>query len=310
MNFEHKEYSFPSNTGVADIYVQSITPADKKDITGIICIVHGMAEHTDRYIDIAKYLAEKGYAVFMHDHAGHGKSITSEDDLGFFGEKDGSEKVTDDVKNVLDIAKKTYPSLPVTVWGHSMGSFITRKFIAKYPDAADAAIICGTSGANPAAGAGIAVAKLISALLGSRYRSKLLDSMAFGAYNKKFNKVTGFEWLSVNENNVKIYVEDKLCGYNFTSCGFKDLFTLLCDVSSDEWYANVPSDFPVYLIAGDMDPVGNYGKGVTEVYNKLKDSGHSNVSIKLYKDLRHEIHNEECRTTVLDDIVRFAASIK
>lgn len=309
MNFERKEYSFPSNTGIADIYVQCIAPSEKKDITGIISVVHGMAEHTDRYIDIAKYLAEKGYAVFMHDHAGHGKSITNEDDLGFFGEENGSENVTDDVKNVLDIAKKEYPSLPVVIWGHSMGSFITRKFITKYPDAADAAIICGTSGSNPAAVIGIAVAKLIASLLGSRYRSNLLDTMAFGAYNKKFNKVTGFEWLSVNENNVSAYVDDKLCGYKFTACGFKDLFTLLSDVSSKEWYSVVPDNFPIYLIAGDMDPVGNYGKGVTEVYDKLKSTGHSKVSIKLYKDLRHEIHNESCRTTVLDDIVRFADSI-
>lgn len=309
MNLDYNEYSFPSNTGIADIYVQSVTPSDKCAVKGVISIVHGMAEHTDRYKEIAEYLAKNGYAVFMHDHAGHGKSVKSSEDLGYFGENDGYEKITDDVLKVTEIIKKQYSDKPLIVWGHSMGSFVTRNFIAKYPDAADAAVICGTSGANPAAGAGIAVAKLIAKLLGTRHRSNLLDTMAFGSYNKKFNGNTGFEWLSVNEENVKNYVADRLCGYKFTSYGFKDLFSVLSAVSTKEWYNAVPSSMPLFLIAGDMDPVGNYGKGVKEVYNKLKESGHTKVSIKLYKGLRHEIHNEDARETVLDDILNFADSV-
>ncbi|MBR3766821.1 MAG: lysophospholipase [Clostridia bacterium] len=310
MNFDNNEYRFHSNTGITDIYVQSIVPSNKNEVKGIISIVHGMAEHTDRYKDIAEYLCKKGYAVFMHDHAGHGKSVKDNDDLGYFGENDGNEKIVDDVKNAVELAKKHYPDVPLIIWGHSMGSFVTRRFIAKYPDIADAAIICGTSGANPAAPLGISIAKLIAKLLGTRHRSKLLDTMAFGTYNKKFTGDTGFEWLSVNEENVKTYVEDKLCGYNFTAYGFKDLFSLLASISTNDWYNEVPKDLPIYLIAGDMDPVGNYGKGVTEVYNKLRSSGHTNVSIKLYKGLRHEIHNEKNRQTVLDDILKFADSVK
>lgn len=309
MNIEHKEYSFHSATGITDIYVQSIAPESKADIRGIISVVHGMAEHSDRYQDIAKMMCEKGYAVFMHDHAGHGKSIESVDDLGFFGNKDGAENVVDDVRTVVELAKKSYPGVPVIIWGHSMGSFITRRAIAKYPSLAEGAVICGTSGANPAAGAGIAVAKLISYILGSRHRSKLLDTMAFGSYNKKFTGNTGFEWLSENKENVDTYVQDAKCGYKFTAAGFKDLFTLLSSVSTDEWYNSVPSDLKIYLIAGDMDPVGNYGKGVTEVYEKLKATGHNNTSIKLYKGLRHEIHNECCREKIVGDILTFADSV-
>ena len=309
MSFEHKEYRFPSNTGIADIYVQSIVPEDKMTVKGIISIVHGMAEHSDRYKEIAQYLCSHGYAVFMHDHAGHGKSVNNIEDLGFFGKDEGNEKIVDDVKAVTEIAKKEFPALPVILWGHSMGSFVTRRFIAKYPDVALGAVICGTSGANPAAGAGIAVAKAVAFLLGARHRSALLDTMAFGTYNKKFSGNTGFEWLSVNEDNISTYVADKLCGYKFTTYGFKDLFALLQSVSAKSWYEAVPSDMPLYLIAGDMDPVGNYGKGVNEVYNKLKESGHKNVALKLYKGLRHEIHNEACRNDVLDDIITFADSI-
>lgn len=310
MKLDYKVYSFPSATGIADIYLQSITPDSKCDVKGVISIVHGMAEHTDRYKDIAEYLAKKGYAVFMHDHAGHGKSIKTPEDLGYFGETDGFEKITDDVLEVTKIIKKQYPDTPVILWGHSMGSFVTRNFIAKYPDAVNGAVICGTSGANPAAAAGIAIAKLIARLFGTRHRSDLLDKMAFGTYNKKFTGNTGFEWLSVNEENVRVYVADKYCGFRFTANGFKDLFSLLAKVSTKEWYSLVPSDLPIYLIAGDMDPVGNYGKGVTEVYNKLKSSGHTAVSIKLYKGLRHEIHNEASREAVLEDIVSFADTVK
>lgn len=309
MSLAHKTYSFASATGIADIFVQSISPESNAEVKGIISIVHGMAEHSDRYLPIAEYLAGKGYSVFMHDHAGHGKSIKSKDDLGYFGEIDGSEKIVDDINSVIEIAKGELPGKSVIIWGHSMGSFAARRFIAKYPSAADGAVICGTSGANPAAGAGIAVAKLVAKLLGKRHRSSLLDSMAFGTYNKKFTGDTGFEWLSESNCNVKAYIEDELCGYKFTAFGFKDLFTLLSCVSTKDWYDAVPTEMPIYLIAGDMDPVGNYGKGVTEVYKKLEESGHKNVRIKLYPGLRHEIHNEDCRQEVLDDILAFSDSV-
>ena len=189
-----------------------------------------------------------------------------------------------------------------------MGSFVTRRFLAKYPEAVTGAVICGTAGANPAAGAGILIAEIIEKLLGGHHRSDFLDKMAFGAYNKKFEKKTGFEWLSVNKKNVDAYVKDPLCGYRFTANGFRNLFALLKSVSDKKWYDAVP-DIPLYLIAGDMDPVGNYGKGVEEVFNKLRASGHTKVSLKLYKGLRHEIHNENERYEVLDDIVSFVGSI-
>lgn len=304
----HGIYHFPSATGITNIFVQSYCPEDRSSIKSVIAIVHGMAEHTDRYIEIADYLCKKGYAVFMHDHAGHGKSVTSDEDLGYFSKEDGNEKIVDDVKSVIEIISKEFPGKPVILWGHSMGSFITRRFIAKYPDIANGAVICGTAGANPAAGAGILLAKTIEKFLGGHHRSDFLDKMAFGAYNKKFEKKTGFEWLSVDEKNVEIYVKDPLCGYRFTANGFRCLFSLLKSVSGKEWYNDTP-DIPIYLIAGDMDPVGNYGKGVEEVYNKLLRSGHSKVSLKLYKGLRHEIHNEAARYEVLDDIVDFADSI-
>lgn len=306
MEFITREHSVPSATGVADIFIRSIAP--DTDPVGIIQITHGMAEHCDRYIEAAEYLAQAGFAVFMSDHAGHGRSISAQEDLGFFGEKNGDRLIVDDCRKVTALAKELYPGKKLILWGHSMGSFVARAYTAKYPDAADGIIYCGTAGANPAASAGIMIAELIAKIKGSHYRSAFIDSLAFGAYNKKFEGRTKFDWLSVNEKNVDVYIADPKCGYVFTATAYRDLFRLLAYVSSAEWYANVPKTVPLYLIAGDMDPVGNFGKGVTEVYEKLKSAG-CNVTSKLYKGLRHEIHNEENRKEIYDDILAFARSV-
>ena len=309
MDYTHNTFSFPSHTGNTDIFVQSLSPANPADIVGIIQIVHGMAEHTDRYLDVAKYLCGSGFYVIMHDHAGHGRSVKSDEDDGYFCDKDGWLCLVDDVYEVSKLAKKEVPGKKLIIWGHSMGSFITRKYIAKYKNSADAAVICGTSGANPGAAVGILLANIIASVKGKKYKSKLINNIAFGTYNKRFNGNTGFEWLSVNEDNVTKYVADPKCGFLFSATGYRDLFSVLKSVSSPEWYKEVPADLPMYLISGEDDPVGAYGKGVTEVYDKLKASGHTNVTMKLYKGLRHEIHNEKTNAEVYADIADFALSV-
>ena len=309
MDCTHNTYSFASHTGNTDIFVQSLSPANTADIKGIIQIVHGMAEHTDRYLDVAKYLCSRGYFVIMHDQAGHGRSVKSDEDDGYFCEKDGWLRLVDDIYEVTKIAKKEVPGKKLIIWGHSMGSFLTRKYLATYKDGADAAVICGTAGANPAAGAGILIANLVGTFKGKKYKSKMINNIAFGSYNKRFEGNTGFEWLSVNEDNVTKYVADPKCGFLFSAAGFRDLFCVLKDVSSDAWFNAVPQDIPMYLIAGEDDPVGNYGKGVKEVYDRLKATGHKNVQIKLYPGLRHEIHNEKTNAEVYADIADFADSV-
>lgn len=306
MQHSHKQYTIASATGVADIFVQSVTP-DTPPV-GIVQIIHGMAEHSDRYLAVADFLAEAGFAVFMSDHAGHGRSVKNDEDLGYFGEKEGHIRIVEDAYAVTKLAKEQFPDTKVILWGHSMGSFVTRSYLAKYPAAVDAAVICGTAGANPAAGAGALIANLIAKLKGSRYRSTFIDGLAFGAYNKKFEGRTKFDWLSVDKKNIDDYIADPKCGYLFTATAYRDLFTLLGSVSQDECFAKAPKNIPLYLIAGDMDPVGNFGKGVTEVYNKYTAAG-CNVKMKLYPGLRHEIHNEDSREEIYADILAFAKSV-
>jgi len=308
MSFMHNEYSLPSATGTADIYIQSLSPENTNDIIGVIQIIHGMAEHSDRYLDVAEYLCTRGFAVVLYDHAGHGKSIKTNDDLGFFCKENGFIKIVEDANQVTKLAKEKFPDKKLILWGHSMGSFVTRSYISKYAEDVDGAVICGTSGKNPAADIGIMLANAVAKIKGARYRSKFIDSMAFGTYNKKFDGNTGFEWLSKNEENIKKYVADEKCGYLFSASAFADLFSLLKEVSSDECFDKTPKNLPLYLIAGDMDPVGNYGKGVKEVYERYKATVH-NVQIKLYPSLRHEIHNELEKEEIYKDIADFALSI-
>lgn len=302
MNIINKVYSkengkaFMSHSSLAYIYAQCWRPENDEDVKAVFQITHGMAEHSERYEDFGRYLASLGYAVFIHEHIGHGRSVKSEEFLGYFGkDKDSWKHLVEDCHQMTLLAKKECPDVPVILFGHSMGSFVARAYLAKYAYELKAAIICGTSGPNPAAKIGIALADIVGKVNGFDKKSDLLNGIAFGSYNKKFVKTekdTGFNWLSVNKQNVEKYNADPLCGYVFTSSGFKGLFGILSYVSSKEWYNKVPDDLPILLTSGKDDPVGGYAKGVKTVYDTLKNTSHNKVDLKLWPGLRHEILNE------------------
>ncbi|HAQ63503.1 MAG TPA: alpha/beta hydrolase [Ruminococcaceae bacterium] len=302
------EFTFKSASGLCDIFAQCAAPADFSQVKGVIQIAHGMAEHSNRYAAFAKYLCENGYAVYINDHLGHGKSVASADELGYFGDN-GVDSLVEDMKKLTDIARQEYPDLPFILFGHSMGSFLARANTAKYGHQIDGAIFCGTSGANPATGMGIALAKHFEKSKGKLERSNFLNSIAFGSYNKRTEKRTAFDWLSRDEKEVDKYIADDLCGFCFTANGFETLFTVLKQVSSKIWYNTVPKELPILLIAGSNDPVGEYGKGVTQVFTDLKKTGHANTLMKLYPDCRHELLNELNKDEVMADIVSWVNKI-
>lgn len=309
MNIIRKEYSYPSVTGVADIFARSWAP-EGKEIKGVLQISHGMAEHGERYEELAGFLCEAGYAVIINDHVGHGRSINSDDDLGYFnGDKNkAGVGFVEDIHKLTKIAIDEFKK-PVILMGHSMGSFVARHYITKYSSDIAGAIICGTSGPNPAAGAGILIASLVEKVKGPKYKSEFINLVAFGTYNKRCEGRTAFDWLSVNKENIDKYIADPYCGFLFTLSGYKNLFEVLKFVSEPSWFSAVPKDLPMYLIAGTEDPVGMYGKGVKTVFDKLNETGHKNVKIKLYEGDRHEIHNEDDRFDVYADIATWCDSV-
>lgn len=304
------EFTFKSVSGLADIHAAKYVPEDITTVTAVLQIAHGMAEHLERYDKFAEALCERGIAVYINDHLGHGKSVSSDSELGYFGEKDGYLNFVEDGKKLMEIAKSEFPGKPYIFFGHSMGSFVARLFSYKYADELSAAVFCGTAGPNPAAGIAIGLASAIAKMKGSHHRSKLIDKLAFGTYNSKFEKRTAFDWLTRDNDEVDKYIADEYCGFLFTAYGYRDLFSLLNTVSKKEWSQNFSKALPVFLISGDMDPVGEYAKGINKVCESLKAAGKTNVSCKLYKDARHEILNEKaCFDIVVEDVVSFVKSV-
>lgn len=270
-----------------------------------VAIHHGMAEHMERYTDFITYLTSNGVAVFMHDMANHGSSNQNRAELGFFGKKDGWLGLIKDYKTVFECMRKAYPAVKHIAFGHSMGSFIVRCFDARYPELSSASVYMGTGGTNDAAGIGIKVADLIAHTKGAHHRSEFMDKLAFGKYNVKFEKRTSYDWLTRDQAIVDQYIADPLCGYLFTIKGMADLLHLNTAANSDEWYQKVRKDLPILLISGAEDPVGEYAKGIDEVYNKLLQSGHTAVEEKLYPECRHEVLNELNKEEVYEDIYSF-----
>lgn len=309
MEVIRKEYSIPSVSGVADVFVRCWYPDE--GLKAVFQITHGMAEHGERYEDFAKFLCGKGFAVIVNDHIGHGKSVKNDDDLGYFGESGGWNAFVEDERAVTELAKKEFPDLPIIYYGHSMGSFIGREYIRRYGNdkAIKGAVICGTSGKNPAAAIAILLAGAVAKLKGSKHKSNFINNLAFGTYNKKIaSPRTAFDWLTTDDEIVDKYIADKYCGFLFSAVGYRDLFTILNTVSGKNRFSGLDKDLPVLLVAGEEDPVGSYGKGVKEVYNDMKAYGMKDVTIKLYPGMRHEIHNEKDRAKVYEDLAAWGKS--
>lgn len=304
MAYQKTEFSFPSTSGLANIHAVKYIPVGV-EVVAVLQIAHGMAEHLERYEGFIEALSKEGIAVYINDHLGHGRSVSSENEKGYFGELGYKNLVADCVK-LTELAKEDYPSIPYIVFGHSMGSFIMRAYCAEHSGNIDGAIFCGTGGANPAAGIGIAITKMIQRSKGDHYRSNFINNLAFGAYNKRFEGRTPFDWLTKDNDQVDKYIADPECGYLFTTNGYIGLFSALKNTNSKDWYKAVPASLPIYLIAGEDDPVGNYGIGVSDVYNRLLDTGHTDVDISLYPNARHEILNEsDTFDKVVTDVLAF-----
>ena len=300
---EFKQFSFLSADSKTMINVTGFIP--QGEVAGCVQIAHGINEYGFRYKDFMCFLAENGYAVFANDHLGHGKSIAGEEDRGYFADKDGWFTVVADMKTLRDIIKKEYPDKKIILFGHSMGSFLSRTYLIKYPDDFDAAIICGTGQQNSVlVAAGEVLANTESGRKGRRHHSRRLNDTIFGGYNKRIAyPKTEFDWLSRNEKNVEDYINDPLCGGIPTVGLLEDMMSGIKFVKKSENIEKMNKDIPVLFIAGQDDPVGDYGKGVKRAYEKFKKAGIKDLSISLYKHDRHELLNEVDKDIVYKDII-------
>ena len=276
---------------------------------GVLQITHGMAEHIDRYADFMASAACAGFVVCGHDHLGHGKTAENEDELGFFAEKDGWRILTKDIHAFGEAVSENYIGIPHFLLGHSMGSFLARAAVALYPGAFDALVIMGTGGPNALSTTGLMLTAAIRRSKGDKHISKLTHTLTFGSYNKRTGSRDPFAWLTCDEELRQKHNQDPLCLFPFTVSAMNDLIAVQKAVNQKSWFASVKKDLPILIVSGEEDPVGNYGKGVKAIYDGLIDAGCTNVSLKLYPYMRHEILNEVERETVYLDIENFLLSL-
>lgn len=309
MELTTKEITYDASSGEGRIFARAFAPKDKSTVKGILQIAHGMAEHSLRYASFAQFLVSKGFVVCINDHAGHGKSVIDEESYGYFG-PGGYFNLVKDMDKLRRKIQEDFPNVPYMIMGHSMGSFLTRRYLSEYGEGVKGAVICGTSAgfSSPVMKAGLAYADKIVAKKGPKSHDDRLKNLTTGGYNHSFQPArTENDWLSRDEAQVDLYNQDPLCGFDFTVSGYRELVHLLFDVNKPQWFRSVP-DLPILMVSGDQDPVGNFGKGVKKVYRRLVKTGH-HVQLILYPGGRHEILNETNKEQVYHDIGEFLLKV-
>ena len=276
-------------------------------IKGIVQISHGVGEHAGRYKSIAKKLKKDGYEVYANDHRIHGKSAKSNDHLGFY---DGDDYFADcvlDMRALTEIIKKEHPNKKIILFGHSMGSLLSRDYVTKYGEDLEALILSGTASFMKGLGSfGMLSAKFLSKLNGKYRSNELLKNLFFNQFNKKFKpNRTKVDWISSDEKQVDKFEADPLRIEDFSLSVFIDILKGSKKISKPETFENTPKTLPIYIFSGDKDPVGEMGKGVKKVAKNYKKASVQDVTLKLYKGGRHEMLNEANRKEVQKDLLNW-----
>jgi alpha-beta hydrolase superfamily lysophospholipase len=298
------EFFLPSSDRHSSLHVMRWLP-DDRNVKAVLQLAHGIAEHIGRYDAFARFMANNGFAVAGNSHLGHGQSAAEEGDLGFFTEKNGWVSTVDDLHLVYRKMHAAYPGKPYFLLGHSMGSFLTRTFLTRYPELLDGCIISGTGQqAAPLLSAGLVLAALERKLCGARRQSARLNLLCFGAYNRRIpNHRTPNDWLTRDRELVDRFTADNACGWVPTVGIFADLLGGIRYAGNRKNIAKMRKDLPVLFISGTEDPVGDYGVGVKKVVRLFQEAGMVDVALKLYDGARHECLNEINREEVYNDVL-------
>lgn len=296
------EFTFPSADGRSDIHAVEWLPVGAPK--AVLMISHGVGEHILRYTSFARFLTDRGFAVAGHDHLGHGGSVASNAPRLYFGPKGSWQHVVDDLYTRRKLVAERFPGVPCFLMGHSMGSFLARTYLIRYPGTVDGSILMGT-GQMPAAmtAAARTAAAAEVCRVGETAPSPRMEQLAFGGYNKQFapNR-TACDWLSVSGENVDRYLADSLCGGTPTAGLFREMLGGIAFISKVENLKRMNLNVPVLFVSGAEDPVGEHGKGVRRAYRNFQKAGVREVTMKLYPGLRHEILNESCGADVAGDL--------
>mgnify|MGYP000026227639 CR=1 FL=1 len=300
--------SIPFSSGEPGTCYYREWPATSQQPRAWIHIMHGMAEHSGRYSDLAEYLNQQGYHVSADDHRGHGKTGEANHNLFHFADNDGWNQMVDDQLQLIEHIG-SQQSAPLIIIGHSMGSFIAthlcQRYSAQLSKRLQGLVLSGSNYA-PAwfCRSASQIARIERARLGGRAVSKLLEAMSTGSFNNAFKPVrTDKDWISSDESVVDRYIADPLCGGTLTTQSWYDFLRGLAELSSVDAMAKIHSELPIYLLSGALDPVGGQGKGVKKLASVLEAAGVKRVACRLYDGGRHEIFNEPNNQLVYRDLV-------
>ena len=284
-------------------YALSLAVFATEGARAVIQMVHGMEEHKERYYDFIRYLTEHHYAVVISDLRGHGSDAPV---LSHIADEHGARLLVQDQQKITEWITEHFPGLPLILFGHSMGTIIARVLLqtdsAKYA----AVALSGYVNPNPASSVAVMLGKMMKGMKGSRGHSKMLNNLALGSFAKSIkDRKTDLDWLSHDEENVKRYIENPLCGSEFTVGSFQALFELLQQMGKTAGYQKVRRDLPVLLISGKDDPCTGGDKGRESSRSVLSGAGFQNISVITYDHMRHEILNETDYQKVYSDLRSF-----
>lgn len=292
----------------AEIYVRVWESAGQGDGVGrpeaVLQLAHGMTEHVGVYDEFATYLTQRGFAVIGNDHRGHGHTGEKSGSMGYFTERDGFDRVTDDLRAVNEWAGRRWSTVPRFLMGHSMGSMLARRYIQRYADTVDGVILMSTPGDPGVLGKlGRLLAHLEMRLRGPRHPSMFLSRLIFGGFNRRVrNPKTAFDWLCRDPAVLAAYLADPWCGFVPGAGFYYDLLTGLQLIHDDAHIACIPKELPMLFVTGDADPVAGYGKGVERAIAQYRRHGLRRIESIMYADARHGLLHELNKAEVYQDI--------
>jgi alpha-beta hydrolase superfamily lysophospholipase len=266
-----------------------------------------MAEHSARYRRLAEALTARGYAIYADDHRGHGQTCPSRESLGHFADADGWNKLVDDQTVITEEIQGRHPNLPVFLLGHSMGSYIARAVAIRHGARYRGLLLSGTSYDPPGLVKLLRVVASLEGLrLGKTGKSALLRKLTFEAFNKTIaDPRTTCDWLSRDKAEVDKYIADPFCGFACTNQLWWDLSGGLLEIGSVANIAKMPKDLPIYVLAGEHDPINNKLSGIKRLRKALEKAGMKSVTVRVYQEARHELFNETNREEVTHDLVEW-----
>jgi alpha-beta hydrolase superfamily lysophospholipase len=274
-----------------------------------LLIVHGIAEHSARYQPFAGFLASKGIHTYGFDLRGHGRTAGTggapDGKAGFLALRGGGDALVRDIDLWVDFIQKDYPGVPLFLLGHSLGSFLVRAYAASCGEKLAGLILSGTGSSPKFTGAALRLfAKIEDEINGKKEPGTLFFRFLFRMFAHSVKgRRTRFDWLSRDEKAVDAFIADPLCGRPLPAGFLYDTLKVAACLRKLAFIRKTPGNLPVYIFSGGSDPVGNFSKGVTEVYREYQKAGLSNITMKIYSGGRHEMLNEINRDEVYHDVL-------